>query len=377
LTIKQFIRKIHLWLGLITGPIVFVIALTGCIYAFQEEIQDFSQSYRFVEVSQSEMLPPSRIRAIADSIQPGKHLHAIMYHTKDRAVKAIYYAYDQYYNFVYINPYSGKVLETHDVENSFFGFILEGHFYLWLPKTIGQVVVSTATLIFFFIVLSGIYLWWPRNKHNKKQKFTIKRNVSWRRRNFDLHSVLGAYISLLAIILIITGLVWGFTWFRNGVYSLASGGETYQEYSEPSSLKKDSIHSSVNPLDHVFEFMRKEYPKAEWIELHVPELRTSPVAVNVNTDSKTYWKTDYRYFDQYSFKELSVNHQWGRFENASGADLLMRMNYDIHVGGIFGFAGKIFAFLISLVIASLPITGFLMWYGKIKKTKKKSESNNP
>jgi uncharacterized iron-regulated membrane protein len=370
LTIKQSIRKVHLWLGFITGPIVFMIALTGCIYAFQEEIQDLSQSYRFVEVSQSEMLPPSRIRAIADSIQPGKHLHAIMYHTKDRAAKAIYYKYDHYYNFVYINPYTGKVLETHDVENSFFGFILEGHFYLWLPKSIGKVVVASSTLIFFFILISGIYLWWPRNKNNKSQKFKINWNASWRRKNFDLHSVLGTYVSILAIILVVTGLVWGFSWFRNGVYTIASGGETFKEYSEPSSIKKNSMHSNVDPLDHVFQIMVKEYPNAEWIELHVPDQSTSPVAANANPEEETYWKTDYRYFDQYSFNELPVNHQWGRFDNASGADLLMRLNYDIHVGGVFRFAGKIFAFLVSLVIASLPITGYILWFGKRKKEKK-------
>lgn len=370
MTVKQVIRKVHLWLGLITGPIVFIIALTGCIYAFQEEIQDLTQPFRFVEKSNSSILPPSRIRAIADSIQPGKHMHAIMYHTKDRAVKAIYYAYDQYYIFVYIDPYSGKVLEIYDVENSFFGFILEGHFYLWLPKTIGQIVVSTATLIFFFIVLSGIYLWWPRNKNNKKQKFTLKWNSSWRRRNFDLHSVLGAYVSIFALILVVTGLVWGFTWFRNGVYSIASGGGTYQEYTEPASAPVKVGNTGKDPLDKVYELMKTEYPTAEWIELHIPEFPSSPVAANANPDDKTYWKTDYRYFDQYSFKEMSVDHQYGRFEEASGADLLMRMNYDIHVGGIFGIAGKIFAFLVSLVIASLPITGFVMWYGRRKKGNK-------
>lgn len=366
---KQVLRKIHFWLGITTGPIVFVIALTGCIYAFQEEIQDVTQPFRFVQASNKPMLPPSRIQAIADSVHPNKHLHAIMYYSKTRAVKAIYYSYDSYYDFVYINPYTGKVLEIHDVENSFFGFILEGHFYLWLPKTIGQTVVATATLIFFFILITGIYLWWPRNKHNKKQKFTFKWNASWRRRNFDIHSVLGAYVSLFAVILVLTGLIWGFTWFRNSIYTIASGGESYQEYSEPSSELISGNVNARSALDAAYLIMRKEYTKAQWIELHIPESKLAPIAANANPDAGTYWKTDYRYFDQYSLKELNVQHQWGRFKNASGADLLMRMNYDIHVGGIFGFSGKVFAFLVSLVIASLPVTGFIMWYGRRKKNR--------
>jgi uncharacterized iron-regulated membrane protein len=47
------------------------------------------------------------------------------------------------------------------------------------------------------------------------------------------------------------------------------------------------------------------------------------------------------------------------------------MNYDIHVGAIGGLPGKIVAFIISLICASLPVTGFYVWWGKRKKSKKK------
>jgi uncharacterized iron-regulated membrane protein len=47
------------------------------------------------------------------------------------------------------------------------------------------------------------------------------------------------------------------------------------------------------------------------------------------------------------------------------------MNYDIHVGQILGLTGKIIAFLASLICASLPITGFIIWWGKRNKKGKK------
>ena len=52
------------------------------------------------------------------------------------------------------------------------------------------------------------------------------------------------------------------------------------------------------------------------------------------------------------------------------------MNYDIHVGSILGFPGKVMAFLASLIGASLPITGFLVWYGR-KFKKRKNQTNKP
>lgn len=57
------------------------------------------------------------------------------------------------------------------------------------------------------------------------------------------------------------------------------------------------------------------------------------------------------------------------FKNADVSDKITRMNYDIHVGAILGLPGKIFAFLISLLIASLPVTGFLIWFGRKFKSK--------
>ena len=103
------------------------------------------------------------------------------------------------------------------------------------------------------------------------------------------------------------------------------------------------------------------------LEVHPPETDSSVIAANVNTQAGTYWKMDYRYFDQYTLKELSVNNIYGRFKDAKGADKLLRLNYDIHTGGIWGLPGKILAFLLSLVAASLPVTGFLMWWGKRNK----------
>jgi len=50
------------------------------------------------------------------------------------------------------------------------------------------------------------------------------------------------------------------------------------------------------------------------------------------------------------------------------------MNYDIHTGAILGLPGKILAFFASLICASLPVTGFYIWYGRKYKKKEKKNS---
>jgi uncharacterized iron-regulated membrane protein len=366
-TIKKAIGKIHLWLGLTSGLVVFIVAITGCLYAFQEELQELTQSYRHVDKQDLPLLPPSELEAIALKELPGKKLHSAIYQKGgDRAAIVTFYDFDPlYYYLVYINPYDGQLLKVKNMERDFFYQVLQGHFYLWLPAKIGQPVVATSTLVFVVMLISGLVLWWPR-KNKTKQRFTIKWNAKWRRKNYDLHNVLGFYTTWIALILALTGLVWGFEWFANSVYKLAGGDKIL--YEEQASFKlSDNIVEK--PLDKLWIKLKNENPTVDILEVHFATSDTTSLAVTINPDRKTYWKADYRFFDQYTLEEIPSKQIYGKFSEASAADKLIRLNYDIHTGAILGLPGKILAFFASLICASLPVTGFYIWYGRKYKKK--------
>lgn len=379
MTLKKVVGKLHLWLGLVSGLIVFVIAITGCIYAFQAEISDLTQPYRFVEKSDKPQLTPSQFKVIADSVLPGKHPHSVNYDTREgRAAAIIFYSPDpEYYYTVYVNQYTGEVLKVKDMlHGDFFRFILDGHFYLWLPDEIGQPVVAWGTVVFVTMMLSGIILWWPRNRAARKQRFKVKFNASWKRVNYDIHNVLGFYMSWVAIILAVTGLVWGFQWFAKGLYAITGGEKDYEFYEPHSADKNIATYTPTAAVDVIYEKMKAEYPAAEMFEVHYPETDSSSLGVAINPDVDTYWKSDYRYFDQYTLKEIEVKHIYGKFKDAKAADKLARMNYDLHTGAVWGLPGKILMFCASLIAASLPITGFLLWRGRHRAKKKSTIKNS-
>lgn len=382
--LKKYIHKIHLWLGLTVGIIVFIVAITGCIYAFEKEIQDITQPYRFVEAQNKPLLPPSAIKSIAEKALPEKTIHSVLYFSDKTRAAAVtfYHSEPEYYYLVYINPYTGEVLKVKNMNEDFFRFILNGHFYLWLPHQIGQTVVASATLLFVVMIITGIVFWFPKNKAALKQRFRIKFNAKWRRTNFDLHSVLGFYASFVAIIFAITGLVWGFEWFAKSYYYSLSGGKQFVPYYEAQSdTTKTAIQKEIPVIDFLWQKTISENPNKQTIEVHYPETKQATIAISTNADASTYWQIDNHYYDQYTLQEIEVTHQYGKFNNQlSTADKLMRMNYDIHTGAIFGLTGKVIAFFISLIIASLPVTGFLLWFGrhyKKRKTKNMEESPVP
>lgn len=373
MTFKRITHQLHLWLGLSSGLVVFIVSITGCLYAFKTEIEALTKPYLFVETKAKAVLPPSIFVKEANKIFPEKHLHAINYAGKGRSVEAIFYGIEPaYYDIIYFNPYTTEVLKVKDMDTDFFRIILVGHYYLWLPANIGQPIVASATLIFVILLISGIILWWPKNKAAAKQRFQFKwkANTKWKRKNYDLHNILGFYASWIVLIIALTGLVWGFEWFANSVYWRLGGEKStvFTEVLSDTTLKK-SEHKNTPNIDIAWKKVSTEQPNLNSIEVHIPDSDSSSIAINTNTEIGTTWKIDYRYFDQYSLKELSVNHLYGRLEDAKLADKAIRMNYDIHVGAIFGFAGKLLAFFISLISASLPITGVYIWWGRRNKQK--------
>lgn len=375
--VKKLVGKIHLWLGLSVGLIVVFLGITGCMLAFQREIESITHTYDYVKAENREFLQPSQLGKIAQAALPDRMLHSVTYGEKDKSAQVAFYHFEpSYYYIVYINPYSGEVLKVKDMDRDFFRILIDGHFYLWLPPHIGQPIVATATLIFLIMMITGLILWWPRNKAARKQRFSIKWNARWRRVNYDLHNVFGFYMTWVAIFIALTGLVFGFQWFAKAVYWTTSGGKQIVEFYEPTAGK--AITSDMPAIDRIYQKMKAEYTTAETIEVHYPINDSVAIGAGANPDAGTYWKIDYRWFDQSTLQEVDVKHLYGRFTTASTADKIARMNYDLHVGAIGGITTKIIAFFASLIAASLPITGFYIWWGRRRKkiSNKEQEISN-
>jgi len=372
MTAKQRFKKtvllMHLWLGLVTGLVVFVISLTGAVYCFAPELQNATQPWRSVEPQQKPVLPPSQLKQIAEKQLPGKPAQYIYYGTPGKAASVLFYGTGGYYYSVFINPYTGRVLQVKNMRREFFTVVLYLHISLLLPY--GDQVVHWCTLVFLLMLVSGIILWWPRNKAARRQRFSVKWGASPKRLTYDLHNVPGFYASWITVFVAITGLIWSFNWFARGVYTLT--GARYSIIQEQPPLS-DTTRVKTNtgnrpPLDMVWQHLRADMGRnyvAAGIQL--PQTTSAPIVVRATPEERTYYKTDMRYFDQYTAKEFPGAYEWGRYTDAhTVADKIKRMNYDIHVGAIGGWPGRIAVFFAALIAASLPVTGFMIWRNKRK-----------
>lgn len=364
--LKKINAWLHLWLGLASGIVVVVVGLTGCILVFETEIEDMTFSHLHAEHEENApMLPPSELWKSVNKALPDKKIFSVWYHGANRTA---HFSLDSG-SSVYVNPYTGKVVAMIDHED-FFHFILDGHVGLWIEGKVGTTIVSSATLIFFILLFTGMVLWWPKkwNKSGRDRSFKIKWRAKFKRVNYDLHNVLGFYSLIIALILTITGLIMGFAWFNKGFYWLSSGGESAPTYLRPfSDTTKVNVVTSFENVDKAWRLGVEKigvYEK-DAIIVSFPKKSSDPISLCVDMYNGS-WR--YVYLDQHTLEQLPSDVQ---IDDLGVAQWLRRTNYALHVGAIGGLTTKILYFIASLICTSLPITGFYIWWGKRGKNKKK------
>lgn len=379
--IKKIIGLLHLWLGLMSGLVVFILAVTGGIYCFEKELRSWLYADKML-VSQKKGETPlslDSLRIIAQSqlgndkpinrieVKPDG-LHSYKFIAFKNVKEAVNYSEQYpYYHKVYINPYNGHVLDVENTKWEFLQVVLFLHYNLLLGK-IGHQIIGWATVIFLLMLITGLVLWWPKNKHSLKKKFLFKwkNSTQWKRKNYDLHSILGFYSLLFAVIIALTGIYFAFEGIRPTVKWIANGGQKPMA-EEPvlSDTLAGQKHNGL--LEKVLRTAKKEIPEAKTFLFILPEQENKKGVINVTgyLNRDNYVKRSLIAFDRSSGEVLKNKPH----ENLSSADRLHNMIYDIHVGSILGLPGKFVAFFASLVVASLPVTGFLVWHGRRKKRK--------
>ncbi|WP_268121702.1 PepSY-associated TM helix domain-containing protein [Roseivirga pacifica] len=379
--LRRFNDWIHLWLGLISGIIVFIVSITGCIYVFQQDIKDAMEPWRFVEAQNTAFVPPSQLLDTAQLHMPGATATGLTYSNAEGAAAVGFSSMidgKRSFTAVFMNPYTGEFLYKQQTIGEgtfdFFRFIIDGHRALWMPYEIGRPVVGVGTLIFVVLLITGLVMWWPKNtrKSSLRKSFKIKWNGSFKRVNYDLHNVLGFYSLLLALVLAITGLVYSFEWVGDGIYYLASGGEERPGHSHPHSNLDNmnmAVSDSIPLIDQAwYKTLEVQPTAAGWYMSPTLADDDDVYEVLAYLNDGSWYNQNVYYYDRYTLEP----YRWSgdRFSEAGLADKLMMLNYDMHIGVALGLPGKILAFFISLICASLPITGFLVWWNKKKKPKK-------
>ncbi|WP_237151135.1 PepSY-associated TM helix domain-containing protein [Pontibacter actiniarum] len=405
---RKFFNDVHLWLGIASGLVLFVVCLSGTVYTFRTEIEEALEpdKYEVAVPANAKPFSPDALVFKVEKELKGKVVSleipqdkALAYRVGvakkpegggERAGKGPEAAAAQKSEAkggkegkkegkgghgpggggrpttYMVNPYTGAVLGTTEGPASeFFLKVMQLHRWLLIEGGTGKMIVGVSTIIFTILVLTGLVLWWPKKIKNWKQGFKVKTDANWKRINHDLHNTLGFYAFILLLIMSLTGLCWSFEWYRDGLSSIM-GDEVFKGRREkPLSAEATGEASSLQLADYLAK-ANAILPYEGNTRISIPSDDTTAVVVT---------KSEAGFFALSASDKVQLNQHNGEalqvevFADKPLNEQIVALIRPLHLGDVYGTFSKILYFISCLIATSLPVTGTLIWINKLRKKK--------
>jgi len=395
---KIFFRRIHLYLGLAAGLVILVACATGALLVFQKELEQAFNKHRYFTEAKGQRLPLDTLAQRVAAAQPAMTVGSIRIYTdatrnaevsvspksesgeRERGAKRGASGEqgpggkgpaqgEQARRgggegrgaglTVFIDPYTGKIMEVYNARNSFFFKVMALHrWLLGSNEGPGKWITGIATFIFLFILITGIILWWPKTRRILKQRLRVRRDAGWKRLNHDLHVVLGFYSAIFLFVFAFTALPMSFQWFNKGIYTV-----TRSPLKAPAPPAAARAEGPLVSFDTALHTASGILPKSVFYTLALPREAGAPLTVTALSETAVHESaTDQLYLDPHSGAVLGTM-LYG--ERSLGARVRSTFR-PVHVGSIGGWPSKIIACIVCLLGVTFPITGVIMWWNRKK-----------
>lgn len=407
---KKFFRVIHLYLSLAAGLVIATVCFTGAALVFEKEMLQTIYPERYHVEAGSSRVPLAQMVSALQQNKPGAKISGIKVYQDPARTIEINYSDDKEAaknkesqngiqpkatgeagnkerkekagpggpgpgkggkeggrgNVAYMNPYTGQLIATSAQKNAFFMTMFGLHRWLLMQDGPGKLIVGVSTVFFLFILITGIILWWPKNKQILQQRLKLKLNTGWKRINHDLHIVVGFYTAIFLFAFAFTGLAWSFEWFNDSIFTLTNSDK------KPPEPPLSMVAEGAKPIsfDQAFAVAQAKMPQAEFYTINSPKEADAAITVNFMPQNAIHERANGQlYLDQYSGKILGQL----LFEDKNLGQRVRSTFYPVHVGSIGGLPGRIIAFISCVAGFTFPITGVILWLNRLSKNRKKKQ----
>jgi len=378
---KKIIRKLHLWIGLITGLIFLLVCLSGALLSFTEEALNIvNKDYLYVDKQDKPRAKVEDVIKNYEQAYPKENIFLMNTYSEInrsydffsavKSGKKDHNGYDVYegYKMVYANPYTSEIIRVDKGTLETIIILVNLHVNLFLGET-GQYIIKIGTFIFLIQIIAGLWLWFPRSKNAKRTAYKVKFDGTGKRLNYDLHRTLGFYVSVVLLVLTITGLIMAWRFIKDPIVDSLGGKSELLETEAPQPARQfNTADYSYNSL---YETLLTNRPEAMQITFYIPQSDTITVFNGRTGDRTSFLNFEtgkYFQFNRYTGESTGAEElkYYDRNNEIEAATLL------IHMGFWGGITTKVLTFVFGMIGASLPITGFLIWK---KRNNKKKEKN--
>ncbi|MGD7024815.1 PepSY-associated TM helix domain-containing protein [Rossellomorea vietnamensis] len=371
----------HFYAGIFTAPFLIVLAISGGLYLFKPQIEaTLYQEHFFIE-SGSEGKPAltlgEQTEAASREFGEGASILSVKQYDDPLRTTELSYMENGTMMYGFINPYTGGYQGSLAADETFSSIFKRVHSEWFAGGTFVNLLVELAACWTLILVLTGLYLWWPKKKSQiwgtVLPRFGKKGRVFWR----DLHAVPAFWLSIFITILILTGLPWTSV-VGEQINKLATAANSYPQYALSFGPKPESVLTTKDVIgDGPWATENMEVPAsagsgnsktldeinqaADRNEVQKPYTISLPQGEKgVYTLATSHTKPGDNAtlnVDQYSGEVLSDV----RFADYGLIAKAITVGIALHEGRLFGLANQILGAITCLGIVLMVFSSFVMW----------------
>ncbi|MEY9134060.1 putative iron-regulated membrane protein [Bradyrhizobium diazoefficiens] len=373
-TIKAVLRQVHSIAGLALALLLSLIALTGAIMSFEDEIVDhLNAGIMQVLPRSTPALMPDELVARLKAAQAFGKVSAVTLSSDPAAAVHVRFGRDEQGGrpaSLYLDPYDARVLGSPRGEE-FFATVRRLHRWLLIPgdaKGWGRQVTGVAALGLIVMLASGLVLRWPRRAGSVKMRLKPNLGLSGRGLHRTLHAVVGTWVLPIYLVMTLTGLWYSFDWYKDGVAWLLSRPHVAAAKMQPKMPAKAprvaAVSEPARPIgfDQAWTtFKREEGDRFSRALLTLPAGPGTAIRIRSwGKDSTLEATRDEFRVDAATGQLVAAD----RYADKTFGEKIIAAVYDIHRGAILGWPGKL-AFMIAAALMPLfAITGLLLYLSR-------------
>jgi sulfite reductase (NADPH) flavoprotein alpha-component len=368
--VKKALFQVHWFFGISAGLILAIMGITGAITSFQDELLEVLNPHALqVEQRVAGILQPVELVQKLEA-NTGKTVASLWVNTSgDRAARVSFTPPpgQRRGELDYFDPYTGLLLQANVVGEDFFEFILQMHRYLVLGA-FGKQLTGACTLILVFFCLSGLYMRWPRQVLSWRVWLTMDWAKKGRAFKWDLHSIFGTWCLVFYLVSALTGLMWSYDWYSNGMNRLLGDGPSGEmRKSGRGGRGQPAPEGPLPTVNYVAvwdSIQRVAGPELDSWNLRLPPVAGQPATVYYLLHNAEH---------QRALNQITLDPANGkvsaesRYADKSLSAKLLISNYALHVGSYFGVVGRIVMSLAALMMPLFFITGWLLYLDRRRK----------
>lgn len=374
-TVKAVLLQVHSVVGLVLALVLALIALTGAIMAFEDEIVDGLNVdiMRVAPRGTPALLPDTLVARLKAAQDLGK-VSAVTLSRDPAAAAHVRFARDENGGrpaSLYVDPYDARVLGSPRGE-AFFATVRRLHRWLLVPgdgKGWGRPITGTVALGLIVMLVSGLVLRWPRRGGSVNLWLKPNLGLSGRGLHRSLHAVIGTWVLPVYLAMTLTGLYFSFEWYKDGVTWLLARPHVAAAKMQPNTPAKPSRTANSEPTPPLgFDpawttFQREESGRFSRALLTLPAGPGTVMRIRSWAKDRTLEATrDEFRIDAVTGLVVSA----ARYDDKTFGEKVIAAIYDIHRGAILGWPGKL-AFMIAAILMPLfSVTGILLYLSRRK-----------